>query len=428
MKKEYTLNECLENISREELLKSYLGIKDEQEERVKNPKKLTKEDIIDLLATELIEGFKNYLIIMDKESIEELINEKTHNVALELGFMYIVKENNKKVYVVPKEFKDLYNEMNILNSDISRQRFRNFVSFYALINGMLKNTFVLEIVKTHHVNIDQKTIEEEMKNLGFILDDDYYINVQMTNKEKKEIKDQINGMKAVKDEMSYKKVSEMNMMIYQETLTMISENLASILEIEAEKAMELMALIVEAPRDALDIIDDFKKYIKMNRDTEDTLEEFLDFALEYIRYWTINGRTLLELNGEKVLKEYLLDSKPKDASLLSCLKSLNKKIQKDLIEDYCDEDCTLGQLAKEIKDVYKDEIYNDDLEHFNVLKNCHNKEVENIEEFVYEIESGYIFLYKEDGKVKTFIPKEIKKIMDNADPKEFCSIDYDELF
>lgn len=427
MKKEYTLRECLENIDREELLDNYLKIKEEQGERVKNPKKLTKEDLIDLLLPELIDGFRNFLIIMDKENIEELINEKIHNEALELGFMYIVNENNKKVYVVPKEFKDLYNEMNVLNSDISRQRFRNFVAFYALINGMLKRTFILEIVKYHYINIEQSIIDEEMKNLGYILDDDYYINAQMT-KGKKEIKDKINNIKKLKEKMSYKIVSEMNIMIYQEILTMISENLASILEIEVENAMELMALIVEAPRDVDDIIDDFKKYIKINRDTEDTLEEFLDFATDYIRYWTINGRTLLELNGEKVLKEYLLDSKPKDSSLLACLQSLNKEIQKDLLDDYCDEDCTLEQLAKEIKDVYEDEIYNDDLEHFKVLKNCHNKEVENIEEFVYEIKSGHIYIYKEDGKVKIFIPKEIKKIMDNADPKEFCSIDYDELF
>lgn len=417
--KEYTLKECLEQESKEELLERYLDIKVEQGEILNNCEKLTKEDLIDLLSLELIEGFKNYLAIIDRKSLDELMNKINKNDALALGFMYVVKNGKTKSYVIPIEFVELAKELDILNGDISRYRFQNFIGFYALINGILKRDFVLKIIDIYNINVDVKVAEEEMKKMGFIFDSDDYF-VYDTNEKSKKADDIIKKLKKAKEKFSYKIVDELNMMEYQQDLMMIEYNLANILKSNGIKARPILPIIISFPLSIRDIINNIKQIVKINSSVEENLEEFLEYALEDVRYWALNGRTELELRGEKVLEKYVLDSKPKDASLLTCLKGLKKEIQDEMIEGYFNEEkVSLKELADEIENVYDEEKYYDGLEHFKLLKKCHNKELKNVEEFVYDIEKGCIYIYKENDKIKMFIPNEIKNIIDNADIKEF---------
>jgi len=417
MTKEYTLKECLEMKGEKELKNFYIRILKEQGFEVPKSKDITKEKIIDQLSEMLIAGFTNYLGIANINDLEKMIKKQDIRAGVELNFVYCLKKGKEKNYIIPKELMALYQELNIKNSEISTKRFTNIIASYALINGTLRKDFVNEIVKKHSINIDNETINEKMKEIGFALNkDNYYVHTLNGKKSKKEVEAKIKKIIEAKEKLTSKLLDENELMEYHYILYKITSELENILKIDEIKANEFMAIIMSFPKSTEDIMNLIEEQIKIDDDTQMALGDFLDSALEEVRYWSLNGRNMIEYREENILKDYLLSSKPQDRSLKTCLKSLKKETYNELMNDYFDacKKCDINDLASEIEERYQEELFLQDQIYYKNIKKCHNKELKEISEIIDDIESGCIYIYEENNKIKTFMPIEIQNIINHT--------------
>jgi hypothetical protein len=198
--------------------------------------------------------------------------------------------------------------------------------------------------------------------------------------------------------------------------------LAKTLKTNEDVSGSILFRIMLCPYETSELLDKIKTNFKINKKAEEKVGTLLEDMQESIRYWSFNGRTYVEYDDEEIINDMLLTEKPKINTLVSCIESLGDDGIENVIANYLFNATTPKKLAKIIIDDFKEtvsEVYDQD--YFTKILNCHQKEFNydlNKEDFL----GGYVYIYKEDGKLKTFLPKEIADILKNTDinklPKE----------
>lgn len=421
-----TLKECLEAQTLQDLKNQYLNIKEEQGEKTKKIKYLTKEKLIEKLIPIIIKSFENYVVIMNKQDLNELLNSKNLEDASALYFAYPIKDKKNFKYVVPQELIEIFNNAYQLDNEIANQKFTYFISFYAIINGILAESFIKDIINHHEIMISHESISAKMQDLHFKLVNSYYVSILNLNLDAKTQKITDEKMQTLineKEKLSFKLLTSMDIMLYQLTFIKLSSFIMQVLNPKKEEDLgAIISKIISYPTDIEELIDKIHQNLHLTEAQENQLYDYFDDNLDEIRYWSLNGRTLYEYEEEQVRENYILESIPQDDSLETCLKSLSNETYQEIVTDYfCeDEPQSIKDLIEQVEEAFEENLNLQSQTYYKMLQSCHKKELEeeNLKELLDDIKCGALYIYKDKNKVKVFIPKEIKQIIDNTDINE----------
>lgn len=421
-----TLKECLEAQTLQDLKNQYINIKEEQGKKVKKIKDLTKEKLIEKLIPIIIESFKNYVIIMNKQDLNELLNSKNLEAAIALYFAYPIKDKKSVKYVVPQELIEISNNAYQLDNEIANQKFIYFISFYAIVNGILAESFIKDIINHHEIMISPESISTKMQALHFTLIKSYYVsssNLNLDAKNQKITNEKMQTLINEKEKLSFKLLTSMDIMLYRLTFMELNSFIMHVLNPKKEEDLgAIISKIISYPTDTEELIDKIHQKLHLTEIQENQLYDYFDDNLDEIRYWSLNGRTPYEYEEEQVRENYILESIPQDDSLETCLKSLRNETYQEIVTDYLEEDETqsIKDLIEQVEEAFEENLNLQSQTYYKMLQSCHKKELEeeNLREFLDDIKCGALYIYKDQNKVKVFIPKEIKQIIDNTDINE----------
>lgn len=407
----YGLRECLENIDDlivEVTYKHYKYVKSSNKNLKKNP---SRSEMINILEKEIKETFMEFLSFSTFSEIEFIDSfSKNKNVGLPDinliidGYVFIFEEKEKITYIVPNEILDLYKEY--VSSDKKKEndleRAERNLMFYVLINGILPIDFIEDLlINEYHYNVSKQDIKEiALKQKLEILKNKYYAlgfaNDDVDNPYENLLKE--------KENFSYLKVSEEEILDYYEFFYFILDEFIKIMK-NQDEAFNLYTNCVVIYREIDHIIDD----VKLSKKQKEELTNFLEEYYNLFRIWSLNGRT-----ADNVERDYLLESipfkeKPSYTDLDSCLKNLPKDNKEILFSAYEVNDINLlKEKIKEEAELVTQEI----CIVINEVINGNNEELTNIVPTGY-IKYGLVYLYKENDKVKYFIPEDILDILKN---------------
>ena len=156
-----------------------------------------------------------------------------------------------------------------------------------------------------------------------------------------------------------------------------------------------------------------KKYqenLKLSKNKFDKVQHIINENKDNLRYWFYNNRNYYEVNFDGIIEDMLLQSKPKNDLILSCIEKLGDDGLDNLIFGYMMESTNHQDIKNKILSSFEDDVYYNNKESYERLLNCHNKEISyeyDIDDFL----SGYIYAYKDNNQIKVFLPKEIKSIL-----------------
>lgn len=426
----YTLRECLDSVDDKILNNIYTNFKCLFKKDAK--KNLSNDKIRELFFKELPKLFREFLDNLDKndiEVIEKAIKNdgKTNSINITLvsnGFMYGFREKKGNVYVIPREFIDIYNEEmsdgKLKEREIKKLNF--YIDFYIITNGFLEKAFFDDlIINYYELDVSVSDIEKAFKERDIVIfEEKYYCYSKLENNEL------INKIIKSKNKLSYKILDDAEIYDYFMYLNDFFTKIASVLKWDIDKAMSnlfpIIALSADSVGSHLEIIDKVYSFNKKNRKK---IGEILEENMFNIRCWDLNGRTLDEYRLENTVNTMKLKSKPKKKDLKSLLNTLSDE-SINIINDYYEIDGDIDEI--------KDKIINDfgvlssifDREYVNYYINLDGKDF-NDEIDIDDLQSGILFVYKNRDKLKFIVPDEIKNILENIEFNDEGDFDSEEI-
>ena len=139
-----------------------------------------------------------------------------------------------------------------------------------------------------------------------------------------------------------------------------------------------------------------------------------------IRYWSLGGKTL----EEDLADHFILETKPTNETLKSCLKVLNDEA-KDILCQIYDSNNQKNLKEKIIQGLIEENLSSEDKQ---LILNEQKKEDKNIVLGPYDIVHGYAYPYKENGITKILVPKEIEEILLTENQNEMNTGDLIEAY
>ena len=373
--------------------------------------KLKKGEKIASLEETILDSIKinlNHLTTSGIQEISELIKDENYqlenNILIGTGIVYRSVVDGKSKYYIPTDVKKII--QNHLDNNATLESAQNdcymlLISAHSIYGLVPKEIFISKVQEYYpQIKDIDKIIELLKKNfkLHEINGKEYFWpSVYPVLKEaKKYLNNHIN--------LSYEEIVSY--------FYIFSEFLADIFNIIKPKDMALdkaLSILTISEKSLDEIIDSFTKEYNLKSKQKKELREYLEI-LPNIRYWSLGGRT----TAENELKYFILDEKPKEETLEGCLKSLKPKALEILYDKY--EVSRVEELGYEIFEGLICEALDDgDKE---LILEEQNQEYQNIIITPYEITQGYYYLYKDDGKVKVFIPTDIEDYLNQVEDDE----------
>lgn len=417
----YTLEECLNNCNSERLKIKYEAYKIGNGEGPNT--KASKQTQIDYLKEKIPERFTEYLNACEDHIIVTLKKAKSNKLVSDFnfdmcanGFMFGFKqEDDKNVFVVPKEIMDIFNELYTPEFDKERKitLVTETLQNYLLINGFMPIKEFKDII----YNFYKTDIEEEDFNKAIkkskceIIEDTYYSILP-----KKVYDEMFDDLKEIKENNPYKRLSMHELLRYNGFLDMLFNEIAKIIGTKKEKTNpkivnEIITLFCLAGVDTNTVCTEIKYRYKLSNKIMDKLETTLELCRPELKIWGLNGMTCDEYIRNEIFEGFVIKEKPKDDTLLSWLEALPKKAQNRIKKYYNTRTTSLKTLSDIIVALLEEDIEeydNIDIEEFldiNEIEDCDMVANE-------EILSGYVFLYDDNGTIKPFVPKEITDILE----------------
>lgn len=374
-------------------------------------RKLKKGEKIASLEETILDSIKinlNHLTTSGIQEISELIKDENYqlenNILIGTGIVYRSVVDGKSKYYIPTDVKKIIKnhiDKGAILESVQNDCHTLLISAHSIYGLVPKEIFISKVQEYYpQIKDIDKIIELLKKNfkLHEINGKEYFWpSVYPVLKEaKKYLNNHIN-------------------LSYEETVSyfyIFSEFLADIFNIIKPKDMALdkaLSILTISEKNLDEIIDSFTKEYNLKSKQKKELREYLEI-LPNIRYWSLGGRT----TAENELKYFILDEKPKEETLEGCLKSLKPKALEILYDKY--EVSRVEELENEIFEGLICEALDDgDKE---LILGEQNQEYQNIIITPYEITQGYYYLYKDDGKVKVFIPTDIEDYLNQVEDDE----------
>lgn len=409
--KSYTLEECLNNESKERIDELYDTYQIFMPSNEKNKKTYLKE-AIPLFFEDLFE-----FIELDRGVIEASEKGFTKmNTPLDTIFF----EVQDGIYILPSELIDIYKERTKKNSNYQREKLLKAVEQYLLIYGIFPLTLLDNIMKEFAIKVDKQTVKSIIKKSDIIIYKGEYISRIKDSKE-------IENILQEKEISSYKELSYYEVTSYYYFIKSFFERLSNILKKPAD---ELEEIVLNDNTDRLnpeDYLTALESKITIPEKKKKKVLKFFEEEEFEIRYWKLKGRTLREYDEELMVDDCLLKSIPKKRDIMSILKCASPS----LIENLCGTfmikpNSSLSEIRDNILNYIEEWNYGVDDELREEMLDYHQKEyLYDLDKFSYL--TGVIFLYKEVDKVKVFVPKETEEMLENPPLDNDFTIDVDDI-
>ena len=406
----YSLRECLESID-DKILKHVYVIHKHVLSKDKNLKdNPTQIEMINTLESEIKNSFSLFLISLekdDKETLNEIVkNKKTDKININLlsnGFMFGFKENNRNVYIIPNELLNIYNEFK--SSDTAREHDLSTANMYILayivMNGVLEIKYIKDLlINEYSLNITEDEIDEIIKKNYEIYKSKYFITSDLKNS----LNDITDELIKQKKKIPSFKLNETELFYYLSMINNFTKELSKILKNHPKGFEDLILLRCSLVYQPLEqIIDEFKFTKNERKKVLEVLEKYEN----NFRYWVFNGRTIDEYDKLYFTEHYFINSKPKSNDLKNCLNKVSKELLQ-FFKDYYEVN-TIEELMEAILDNAKETFKQFSINEIESIINSNNDELTDDIPIEF-LKCGFVILYKEDNKIKYFIPKEVLDI------------------
>lgn len=371
-----------------------------------------KAKCLEFLKETLINKFKENIMILPITSVLELldfINGKRkdfeNDTLIKMGIVFVYKQNNKFKYYVPDDIKELFQtklDKETL-STIEANSFLSFASTMLFVCGLISIDELFKIYQKNNKIINKEAIDKALKK-GKIISingKEYLWNRHFKFRE--EYKDFVNM--PLSDSLELDKET-----YYMISISIKISNLKDDLGIkDNEFVLDFIQTVFPEPMDFLETSNILASKYHLNKRQKNILTNNLIALDEEICYWCFRGRTKAEVDMEL----FTLTELPKDETLMSYLKVLNKEALDLLFEQY--NVLNINDLREAILTDFEEYVYSDlsDIDDGSFIDDDYLDS--------YQIRRGYYYFY---NNIK-YIPKEIFEEYNKMDDANFINdIDY----
>lgn len=409
------LKACLIKSQKEELENIYSIYKNEIYSKNNLPELTTKEEMEKFLTENLPLYFKEYLTNIELSNEEEIIfqNRKTNtknDFLLSLGFIFICEEAKNTSYIVPDELYAIYQDFQTENSEANLNKLDYLFRLYSFVNGILSLDFLKEIIKFHHLNINEEGINKYLENQHLKKIQDNYLIPELDSE------DNYNLLIEDKKDAPFKTFNINLLNEYFNLMLSYISKMSIILKTNNDELSNtLIPLSFLQPTSPENIIKVLKEKHKINKKIEEDLRKTIKEYYNDFRYWSLNGQTLDEYTKEQIITEIMLPEKPKKANLSTCLDLISDESIKFMLENYHVKN--KEELKDAIIDTFNEYVYFFSREFAEAIIN--NQEIDYSKYIDQEdLLLGYFYIYQENEEIKYIIPEEIKKVFKSIDLKD----------
>lgn len=421
-KVKYSLKECLMSVNEDVLKIIYLSHTTFENTKV-NKKDLTRQYMVDFLMERLPKYFMEFLENMDSSDIN-MLNDCCKNkytadfniTLLSNGFAFGFKEKDENVFVVPKEFIELYKnnftEEKKKENDLDRVRF--YIFSYLMINGMVPKKFFNDlIINNYNIDLSAKEIEDYLKQCGVhVYKNKYYSAI---NGDESRVLEEV--VKLKKHE-SYCILNDIELFEYKEFINNLVNKLSKIIKEDISELFNRTVLFLSiSEEDSNYYLSRLKDSFNLNDKQLKKVEKIIDDAVLDIRFWNYHGYTSSEYISTLHMRENALLSKPKDTTLKSCLEALSDETYEEISYYYMladgleDKVLSVDKLSDLIIEEFR-EIYEGDPDYYKRLFTIISSGIPMFKDIeVSDMELGFVFSYYQGDKIICVIPDEINDII-----------------
>lgn len=403
----YSLKKCLEKTSNkllDFLYFNYHFLTKSEKYLIKN---ISRKEKIMFLVSNLPKRFEDCfdeIISIDTKIFDDiLIYKKTkeyNSMLLENGFMY---EFNG-TYVIPKEFLNIYlNNFSYKRKKIiTLKNCADYMHAYLLMNGVIDKYVLYDfLLNKHKLTITLEELDVLALNKNIRICGNYYSilrgNIDFLIKEKQK--------------NSYYYLESNKLMSYLDFFNHFINEFNKL--VDSNAIINILCSISSLEDTFNSVVNNFNVYDK---------EKFKNLLCKYwsrLRFWVINGKTILAFKNEILFDNFLLDKKY--ISLKDCLDNLDKRCFSNLMNLYeFSPNIDTDTLYHLIIDNFKLNITKYGYNYLLFLMACDNSIIDNSSFEYYDFTSLYLFAYKCGKNNRIIIPKEIMGII----KKYYISIKY----
>ena len=383
---------------------------------------MSKEKQVTFLEKKIMDTVKNglsQLTIGGLTELEELMKNPNYHLQnktlLGLGLVFRSVEDDEEKYYIPvetkKEIQKSLSKSTIIDAE------KNDVNLFLFaahsIYGLVSKKLIIDTYKGKNPQSDN------IKKIFKLLSDNYS-TIKINNEEYfwPRTYPIIEEAKTYLDNQL--KLSYEEIMAYFLNLTLFLNDIANIISKPTENQIDnLLSKIAVKERKISEIINDFSNSFSLKRYQVDELYDAFARMPE-IRYWSLGGKTL----EEDLADHFILETKPTNETLKSCLKVLNDEA-KDILCQIYDSNNQKNLKEKIIQGLIEENLSSEDKQ---LILNEQKKEYKNIVLGPYDIVHGYAYPYKENGITKILVPKEIEEILLTENQNEMDAGDLIEAY
>lgn len=402
----YTLKEALNALDDKVLNLIYdshqniisIGIKETNSRKEKI--KILEESILTTF-----EEFMGYLTKEDKSIIENIIKNKytkkiDHNL-LCIGYLYGYKQDGKNVFVMPTELLEIYknyqNSPEKINSDYRKAHM--YIITYMLMNGILEKKFLEKVlIKEYGLNITKEQIDKVLNEDFTNYKKDYYVPTKSN-----EPNPGLDALIMIKKQFENKILDEQRLMFYSELIRDLINELNDVLKKDASDQVIYKIFVSELP------IDELINQLDIPKKSHKKVKEILSCYYDLFRYWEYSGRTSNEANLYYYINNPALDEKPCFSDLSTCLNKISKEIYETVESSYKKQ----KKLNEQILESVKEKVNQYDIYAIQEIIEMNHEEVNDFVDSSF-LDNGFMYLYKDNKKIKCFIPEEILNILEET--------------
>lgn len=403
------LKKCLENYSTEQLAVMALFLDKNNETFAKKSKK----EKVAILEEAIFQFIENELQSLSPDMLDELTKllhdpkyQITSKALLGSGVVFAyMTDNNTIIYSIPSDVeKKLLEKLNDgLLLDATVNGIASLVLACHHIYGLVPVEAFWKLSQSKVTkDIDRKKLEEHLAKS--------FVKVNVKNQDyfwpiKAKVLEEAKLYTTTEISLS---CNEINAYFFK--LMNFMEEILNILSIEDTNAYIYVFYenLLMKPRGVQEIVDSLSAEFGLNLKKAEKLKEVLN-TFSDIRYWSLGGKTLNEVK----LDSFIIDKKPSQENLEECLSLLSCEAISSLYKKY--EVQNISDLKEKIIVSFMQEDPN------LYLLDAQNMELDFRKNDIRYILDGYCFVYKEKGKTRILVPREI---YNNLSLKWNDTIDY----
>ena len=403
-----TLKECLNKYKPTQLEAMYaLSEKNDSQ----SFEKLSKNEQVDYLEKNALDTVTNHLTSLTLSGLQDLLELMDNpdyilknNMLQALGIVFRSIEDGKEKYYIPSDVEKILKEE--LTQDVILETTLNDIRIFLLashaVYGLVPKDLLIKTITTKRPQIKDinKIIELLQEEYSIIkIDDKEYLwpaNYPLPEK----VKENITNPK----DLSYDEI-----LAYFMALIGYFDNLLETIHFKNTTIYKVLDIFVLSRKTTEELVEELTKEFNLKFKQTKSLQTFFE-DFPSLRYWALGGRTIDEVE----LNHFILNKMPKDKTLEGCLNSLSKKALDILYNKYDAKDTE--ELGYQIfESIIDEDLTNEDKD---LILDEQGKEYQDYIISPYDITHGYYYLYKENDKIKVFIPKEIEDMLNRRDAND----------